>query len=259
MDESEIVARADANYFESWRTLARANDGAEIREGAGLLVINSGIPLAWFNIAFITRPLVSPAAALRRGIEYYDAHRMPFVVRVREGVDPEAERALESLGLTYGDAVPGMVLRAPAPPGDAPGLEVRTVHDERGLAEHVEVIAAAFGMPLDMARTLLGPRVVGVPDFELYVGYADGAPVSTAALMLSHGVAGVYNVATLAAHRGHGYGEALTWHAVRRGMEQGAAFASLQASEMGAPIYARMGFETVAPYRTFARPRSGEH
>ena len=98
--------------------------------------------------------------------------------------------------------------------------------------------------------------ILDAPDFELYVGYSGEAPVSTSALFMSHRVAGVYNVATLDAHRGHGYGEALTWHAVRRGMESGAAFASLQASEMGAPIYARMGFETVAPYETFVRPQS---
>ncbi len=256
MDQHEIIRRADANYFDSWRVLARAMDGAEVREADNVLVINSGIPVAWFNIAFITGPIVTPTSTLRHAIEYYDAHRMPFVVRVREGVDVDAEAALESLGLPYSDTVPGMVLTSPAPPIAAGGLDMRTVGDERMLGDHIEVIAAAFGMPISAGRKLLGPRMLDVPDFELYVGYADGTPVCTSALFRSHGVAGVYNVATLAAHRGHGYGEALTWHAVRRGIERGAAFASLQASEMGAPIYRRMGFETVAPYRTFMRPQS---
>jgi hypothetical protein len=40
---------------------------------------------------------------------------------------------------------------------------------------------------------------------------------------------------------------------VAAGAALGCPSAFLQASEMGQPVYRRMGFETVAPYRTFYR------
>jgi predicted acetyltransferase len=58
-------------------------------------------------------------------------------------------------------------------------------------------------------------------------------------------------VATRAKFRRRGVGEALTWHAVREGVAAGCRSATLQASEMGRPIYERMGFRLVAPYKTF--------
>jgi predicted acetyltransferase len=66
--------------------------------------------------------------------------------------------------------------------------------------------------------------------------------------------AGIYNVATLPSHRKRGYGEAMTWRAVAGGAAAGCDVAILQASQMGRPIYERMGFRLVAPYRTFHRP-----
>lgn len=66
-------------------------------------------------------------------------------------------------------------------------------------------------------------------------------------------IAGVTFVGTRDAYRKRGLGEAITWHAVREGAKAGCTVAALQASEMGRPIYERMGFRTVAGYRTFVR------
>jgi hypothetical protein len=43
-------------------------------------------------------------------------------------------------------------------------------------------------------------------DAEVYVGYVDGLPVTSSALFLNNGVAGVYNVATVDGHRRKGAG-----------------------------------------------------
>ena len=133
------------------------------------------------------------------------------------------------------------------------GLEVRAADGVQTLQHHVDVVTAAFGMPLAFAEQLLSPRLLRLPDLTLYVGYVDGEPVATSALVATHRVAGVYNVACLPSHRKRGYGEAMTWHAVRSGADIGCIMASLQASEMGRPVYERMGFRLVAPYRTFVR------
>jgi hypothetical protein len=61
-------------------------------------------------------------------------------------------------------------------------------------------------------------------------------------------------VATLEEHRGNGYGEALTWAAVEGGREFGCRLASLQASKLGQPVYARMGFAHVLDYQSLLPP-----
>ena len=83
-------------------------------------------------------------------------------------------------------------------------------------------------------------------DFVCWVGYRDGVPVSTAASVISDGVIGIYNVATLPGHRGSGYGEAITRYAIDAAcMETGLDRVVLQSTSQGLRIYERMGFQAV--------------
>jgi len=67
----------------------------------------TGAPQEWWNCAFVTRPLSEPAAALRRAATFFDERRQPFVVRIRDGVDPASESACVALGMQYTNSVPG--------------------------------------------------------------------------------------------------------------------------------------------------------
>ncbi|HYM16534.1 MAG TPA: GNAT family N-acetyltransferase [Dehalococcoidia bacterium] len=254
MHRDELVARADDNYYAAFRRLAAALDGGEVVESDGMLVIRTGLPVAMFNIAFVTRPLADPPGAVARASAYFDAHGLPFVVRIRAGIDDAAERAAATCGLPYRDTVPGMAMASiPEIPVPPPSLEIRSARDEATLDAHRAVLAESFGMPMDLVRQLLVTRSLEMLDAEFYVGYVDGEPVASSALIASDRTAGVWNVGCRPSHRKRGLGEALTWHAVRRGAEIGCTTANLQASEMGQPIYARMGFQVVAGYRTFVR------
>jgi GNAT superfamily N-acetyltransferase len=101
---------------------------------------------------------------------------------------------------------------------------------------------------------MFNKRLLDATEVGLYVGYVDGQPVANSALVAAQRVAGVANIATLSSHRGRGIGEAMTAHVLKRGREFGCIMASLQASEMGKPVYERMGFRAVCKYRTFHRP-----
>jgi predicted acetyltransferase len=67
-------------------------------------------------------------------------------------------------------------------------------------------------------------------------------------------VAGIYNVATPAAFRNRGLGEATTRAAVAEGQRRGCVMSTLQASEMGYPIYERMGFRTATTWTSLTSP-----
>jgi predicted acetyltransferase len=69
-----------------------------------------------------------------------------------------------------------------------------------------------------------------------------------------HGVAGVYVVTTAEEHRRQGIGAVLTEAALRAGQERGLRVGTLQASGLGAGVYRRLGFSTVAEYELFKVP-----
>jgi predicted GNAT family acetyltransferase len=67
-------------------------------------------------------------------------------------------------------------------------------------------------------------------------------------------VGGVYMVGTRPESRSRGYGEAVTAAATNDLFADGATSVVLQASAMGAPIYARMGYRTFTTYRRWLVP-----
>jgi predicted acetyltransferase len=93
-----------------------------------------------------------------------------------------------------------------------------------------------------------------------FLARLDDVPVGTAALLVAEGVAGIYNVATLAEARGRGIGSLLTAHTLQIARSAGISVAILKASQMGFNVYKRLGFETVCTFnhyvfRSAPRPR----
>jgi ribosomal protein S18 acetylase RimI-like enzyme len=65
-------------------------------------------------------------------------------------------------------------------------------------------------------------------------------------------VNGVQTVATLPEFRGRGYGEALTWTATTAEPEQPAVLLS---SDLGRPVYERMGYIALLRFSYWRMPR----
>jgi ribosomal protein S18 acetylase RimI-like enzyme len=94
------------------------------------------------------------------------------------------------------------------------------------------------------------------PNVRMYAGLVAGSVTATSLLVTTGPVAGIYWVATLEAARRRGFGEALTWAAVAGGQRAGCSVASLQASALGQPVYARVGFAHVLDYEHLLAPEA---
>jgi GNAT superfamily N-acetyltransferase len=254
-----LLHACDFNYWLSDSLFFGCSLKGEVVETHDLHLASCGFASAQFNGAFLKKPEGDLPAAIARAEAYFERLELPFAFNVRSDWETLCAPALRDAGYEPGARVPAMVLDpARDEKVEIAGLEIAPVRSPEELVTFQETAFAGFGLPGQLGSLFLTEQLMAAPGVELYLGRVDGAPVATSCLVPSTGVAGVYWVATLEAHRGRGLGEALTWAAVRGGLTQGCAVASLQASEVGEPVYARMGFETPVQYRKYGPPSDAE-
>ena len=102
-------------------------------------------------------------------------------------------------------------------------------------------IPESFSVPMHDLLKLMGLEL----PFRYYLGYQNGLPVATSTLFLGAGVAGIYNVATIAKARGQGIGTQMTIYPLHQMHLSGYYYGVLQSSEMGYQVYKGIGFEKV--------------
>lgn len=151
---------------------------------------------------------------------------------------------------------PPLMVRPPGGAVPPAPLDLRLVEaaDATTLADFEAVFINGYPLPeLQPVQggALYDTRVLG-GRLRLWVGYAGDRAVTTAAAYLDDEVTGIYCVATLPEARGHGYGAAVTAQAA---LADPARPAVLQASDLGYPIYKRLGFAEVARYDLWVAPR----
>lgn len=86
-----------------------------------------------------------------------------------------------------------------------------------------------------------------------FIGWDGDRPVAGASLYLDElsGTAGIYHVDVLAEARGRGFGKAVTVAALSAAQERQYRIAVLSASELGLPVYRRLGFDVVGDVTIF--------
>jgi GNAT superfamily N-acetyltransferase len=151
---------------------------------------------------------------------------------------------------------PPLMVRRPG--GERPpvplGLRIVEVHDAATLADAEQALIEGYPVPeLQPFRpgALWDTRILGGP-LHIWVGYVGERPVATGMAYVDARVIGVYVIATLEQARGRGYGAALTAQCMA---VDAAKPAVLQASDLGQPVYRRLGFVDMAPYTLWVRPR----
>jgi GNAT superfamily N-acetyltransferase len=139
--------------------------------------------------------------------------------------------------------IPVMVLASAAelPRPDQGDLLIELL-DPKQAALHAQLAAVGFDAPLEAFLQLTTPAVLGRSGVRTYIGKIDGEPVATGVGVSIEDHVGIFNVATLPAHRRHGYGAAITSRAVRDGLDRGARWAWLQSTPDGYGIYEKLGF-----------------
>jgi ribosomal protein S18 acetylase RimI-like enzyme len=129
-----------------------------------------------------------------------------------------------------------------------PVLDIRRVDAQAVRSAFCDIGAVCFHVPHNWFREVFENDTVW-EDFASYVGYMNGEPVSTTAVVKGASVTGIYNVATLPGHQRRGYGEAVMRHAIA---QSGPGPVVLQSTAAGFKLYERMGFRTITRVSVYA-------
>jgi ribosomal protein S18 acetylase RimI-like enzyme len=236
--------------------------GVEDRADGDLVLYRSGIPDNELN-GVLRLPPGDPAGPLREAARRLDG--VPWRIWAGPDSDPGLAAALLAAGATELHADPVMalsldqatVLAVPGSAAQAPGLAVGEVTGPDELAGFVGCYGPSFGIPEEaLAAQLAVERCRQDPPGTLvrFTGRIGGTLAGTAALLIRHGVAGLYVITVRPEFRRRGIGTALTAAALAAARDRGVPVATLHATPDGEPVYRRMGFTEVARYRHFSPP-----
>ena len=258
--DDELSRLAHLSFIEFCREGSRWGRGGALEERDGVLLFATGtwVPvLANGAVRFDDRVDAKMVVDLAR--EWFVPRRRGYTIVVRDlPVDDDLRVACQDAGLnTFGEPSPEMVCRRRledrAPPQ---GVELRWVSTEDDVADFAAVNAAAYatyGMPEGAlpATFSLPQRLLDSRHVRSVIAYNGATPLAAAQTFASHGIACVTWVGTVPEGRGRGLGEAVTRAVTNAGFDMGARVNTLQASVMGAPIYRRMGYETIYHYDNY--------
>jgi len=245
------------NVIEYTREDARWQTPHEIVERDGILLFTgaSDFP-AFSNGVRRVDDAVPGATAVEAATEFFAARDRGFSLWTRDlPVDDDLHAAATASGIAaFGNGAPQMICRHRVPVRDLPpGVTLAPITTRAEIDDYAQMSGAAYsvyGAPAEAtASHFNGPNAMVAPHVHGVLARFDGELVGGALIMLSHGIAGVYWVGVSEPARGRGIAFSVTAHVTNLAFDLGAANVQLQASEMGEPVYRRMGYEELYRYR----------
>jgi GNAT superfamily N-acetyltransferase len=241
----EDVIGAMTDNLAAWIPLFGHLPGARVESLHGCARWTSDVPLPMFNGVFGWPDAADMDNAVGEILRPFAAEAIPLLWVVPPPNDGAA--ALGARGFRP-SSVPGMVADLALLPDaeESEGVEVLRVDDDgRLLDEALGISLMTNGFPQDAAAPLrhaLEASAEGSQS-QTFLATVGGVPAAASTLWCAAGVAGLYNVGTLPGYRGRGLGALVSVAAMAAGRDAGYRTGVLQASDMGRPIYERLGFE----------------
>jgi ribosomal protein S18 acetylase RimI-like enzyme len=255
MTNQDLIYLADLNLAESIREIARWKVTSEITEQDDLLLAAGGDSTPLTNSAIRVGDQAYPPAdeVMERARSYFGNRNLSYSIHIRRHNDSDLEDLCRSIKMPQISESPGMVIQEPIRIKElTPEFTIKPIEDKSGAVDFASVAIASY-QSLGMATETGGiifetPERMLRPYNHLVVAYLNNKPVSSAMIIFSHSIAGIYWVGTIESARKKGLGEACTVMVTNEAFRRGASRVILQASQFGEPIYRRLGFKEFTRY-----------
>jgi GNAT superfamily N-acetyltransferase len=219
-----------------------------------LMLADGGSGSLFANPAILRRPLLEhewPEAARRMHDFYGAGPGGPFLVYSGWPTPDVRDLGFGAIGH------PPLMLRLPGDiaTSNPEGFALRRVEDAPAAAQFERTLALGYPIPEvdpDLAGCFIGPNPAAAPGWRHFLGLLDGEPVATGSAWVGEHHVHIEFISTLPDARGRGIGHAVTAAVTRADPELPAL---LIASDLGRPVYDRMGYLTITRFTMWAGHR----
>lgn len=213
-----------------------------------VFAMKSGTRYAYGNRIFNDETITG--ADIQKVREYIN---LPFLWFVDES-DICSCQLLESEGLTFKVAHTAMSMDLSLLKDCQyyPDVEIREVPLDT-INEWIAVLAQSYAVSFDEQSTFIHHQIRRAASdvMHFYIGYYNGIPAAGSLIIIHDAMVSLHQVGTLAQYRGKGLGFAISHKPLMDARAQGCTQAILLASDMGKPIYEKIGFESYAKYKVY--------
>lgn len=260
LDNRDLVIHAiETNVAEFLLAMGQVGGGEEHRSDSITWTIG-GSPIDYHNAVVHARLSNETAdAEIQQVIACMKKYQVPGTWHLSPSMTPaNLGKKLEAHGFINGGGEPGMAVYLPDLKTDfslPEGFIIKPVQNDDELAIWEKTLAQGFGEGEREAKWVVQVyRQLGYGDesnWRHYIGFLNQEAVATTSMFLGAGVAGIYFVFTVAQARRKGIGAAITAKALLDANNLGYKVGVLGASEMGAPVYEKLGFRAYCNFTIY--------
>ena len=232
--------------------------GERVQEFPGIRCVRHPSRSSDFNMAFLSGGEAIEYPVMKEVQGFYREIGSEWCLVVPPKFTDLFGTTMKLVPISQRRSIPEMILRGedarvPPPPAE---LTIRVAKRVKDTRSWTETMTQGFAPGArNIFRSMLNSASLRSSGFVACTGWVSGSAVATSGLYVSGSVGGIFGVSTIQRARGRGYGAAMTWAAIREGLSRGCDLFSLQASNMGFPLYHRMGFRRIFDIEEWVVPR----
>lgn len=135
------------------------------------------------------------------------------------------------------------------------GMEIKEVLNPDELKTWTDILVKSFEFPeiIQSYKKYFINAGLKSPNSHYYLGFLNGKPVATGVLFDGEGAAGLFYIGTIPTARRKGIAKTMVNYLLNEAKSRGYPISILQASEMGYPLYKKIGFKKYYTTKIYRR------